>query len=535
MHRTQVYPPFALNCIHGHRRAAFAMPAKDLRLLRRSLLGKLSQSSGVALPPEGILNAPARVLQFGTGRFLRAFADWMLQRAAAQGAYRGRAILVQSTGAASVESLHRQDCLYTVAIRGAMDGHHQEEFEVVGSVASAFVATLEWAGVLATAAYPNLNVVISNTTEVGLTPDERDAPNDAPPRSFPGKLTAWLYRRYTELGPGPASRALVLPCELLENNGELLRAAVEQTAARWDLPTEFAVWLRERVAFCNTLVDRIVTGYPPPDQLAEIEGRLGYRDALLDLCEPYHLWAIQAEDDVRALFPLHQAGLQVIYAANIIPHRERKLRLLNGTHTLMAPMACLLGHTYVCDAMDDPLTAAWAERLLMDELVPTLPHSRTELMEYAETVLARFRNPYLRHRWEDILQNTTAKIRIRVVPSLLAYAAASGRTPTLAALGLAAWIVLILGLDPASTTPTFAGPSGSVELRDREAADLRRRIRPPVRLEDVRGLVRRLLAARGTWDADLAVVPGMVDAVSAAVADTMQHGPRAAMQMRVRL
>ena len=498
--------------------------AEQTKRLCIDLLRSQDIPQHVVRPPEALLTAPVRVLQFGTGRFLRAFTDWMLQRASAQDVLHARAAVVQSTPAGAYDKLVCQDGLFTVVERGISDGGLREAFEIVGSIASAIDASTQWPAVLDLAADPQVNVVVSNTTEVGIKTSPDDALDAAPPRSYPAKLTAWLWRRFQTLGNAPESALLVLPCELVDNNGDLLRSAVEELAVRWELPTEFLQWLNGRVSFCNTLVDRIVTGFPPTDELADIEARLGYRDDLLDVCEPYHLWAIQADPEAAEMFPLDQAGLNVVFTSNVVPYRDRKVRLLNGSHSLMSPAACLAGCTYVRDTMNHPTLSLWVRRLLFEELVPSLPYPRAELNEYAESVLRRFSNPYVRHRHEDILVNTAVKLRTRVVPSILSHAARTGQPPRLVAFGYAAWIALLLESKERAEVLTFSGPCGMVSVRDPLAVELRRRLGDASGREGVSSAVRSLLADRSVWDADLCAVPGFVDEVAGTAFDIRLRG-----------
>ncbi|MGQ9524532.1 MAG: tagaturonate reductase [Armatimonadota bacterium] len=503
--------------------------AEHRKGLCMDLLRSHSIPPHVTRPPEHLLSAPVKVLQFGTGRFLRAFADWMLQRASSQGVYHARAVVIQSTSAGAHDTLVRQDGLFTVVERGIDDGGLREMFEIVGSIASAVDASSQWPAALELAANPQVNVVVSNTTEVGIAAAPDDALDAVPPKSYPAKLTAWLWRRFQAVGSVPESAVLVLPCELVDNNGDLLRSAVEGLAARWKLPIEFLQWLNDRVSFCNTLVDRIVTGFPPADELADIQAKLGYQDDLLNMCEPYHLWAIQADPDSADMFPLHKADLNVVFTSDVTPYRNRKVRLLNGSHSLMSPAACLAGCTYVRDTVGHPLLSVWVRRMLFEELVPSLPYPRAELIDYAETVLRRFANPYLRHRHEDILVNTAVKLRTRVVPTVVAHAARTGAPPRLVAFGYAAWITLLLESRPEGEVLVFAGPCGRVSVRDPLAVELRRRAGDAFGPDEVRSVVHSLLADRSVWDADLCAVPGFADEVAGMVLDIRSRGIEAAL------
>lgn len=505
-----------------------------MKQLSRDLVRSGGLPNFVAAPPSALLNAPIRVLQFGTGRFLRAFTDWMLQRASAEGVYHGRAALVQSTRSGTVPQLRRQDNLFTVAIAGPASEEHPYTFEVVGSVGSAFEAESQWGEILKLAELPDVDVVVSNTTEVGIALSPNDVLESSPPPSFPGKLTAWLWHRFRALGNADESRVLVLPCELIDNNGDVLRACVEELAHRWQLPLSFVQWLRGRVTFCNTLVDRIVTGFPADDELVVIETMLGYKDELLNVCEPYHLWAVQAGPDAAERFPLHRADLNVIYTSDVTPYRDKKVRLLNGTHSLTAPVAALAGCVFVRDAMKHPLVSAWMRKMLMSELAVSLAYPKDEVEQYAESVLERFGNPNLRHRYEHILTNTLVKLRIRVVPSVISYAAKNGRGPDMVAFGFASLIAAVSSGERRDDAVVFQTPSGPVSMRDPEAAHLREALRPEVRTEDAHGLAGRLLSDRQLWGADLSAVPGFARAVGDALADILALGVEGALEKLLR-
>ncbi|MGC8834517.1 MAG: tagaturonate reductase, partial [Armatimonadota bacterium] len=388
--------------------------------------------------------------------------------------------------------------------------------------------------ILKLAELPGVDVVVSNTTEVGIAVSPNDAFESSPPESFPGKLAAWLWHRFRTLGDADESQVLVLPCELIDNNGDVLQACVEELAHRWELPLSFAQWLRGKVTFCNTLVDRIVTGFPLYDELEAIEVLLGYKDELLNVCEPYHLWAVQAGPDTAERFPLHKAGLNVIYTSNITPYRDKKVRLLNGTHSLTAPVAVLAGCVFVRDAVKHPLVSAWMRKMLMTELAASLTYPRDEVEQYAVSVLERFGNPNLRHRWEHILTNTLVKLRIRVVPSVISYAAKNGRSPDLVAFGFAGLIAAVSRGERHGDAVVFPTPLGTASMRDPEAAQLCGALSPAVCSEDAYGLADRLLSDQRLWGADLSVVPGFARAVGGALADICTLGVEGALDKLLR-
>mgnify|MGYP002778361334 CR=1 FL=1 len=430
---------------------------------------------------------PVRVLQFGTGMLLRALPLALLDQANRAGHRAGRALLVQSTGGPAAATLAAQDGLYTLLARGLVDGAPVDEARLVGSVAAALPADGAWAAIVATATDPALRACVSNVTEGAFRLDERDAEaarrhaDGRAPRAFVGKLAALVHARFEALGDGAPS-LVAIPTELVDDNGPVLQAMLHEVAAHFPRPDAFRRWLDARVACCSSLVDRITTGAPAPDEEEGLSRRLGYRDALLTVTEPFAFWAVEGDPArLHEALPIDvAAGDAVRYAPSIADARERKLRLLNGAHTTLAPLALLLGHATVAAAMADARVATLLARLLDDELVPTLATvAPDDAHRFARAVRDRFANPSLAHAWRVIVQNQSIKLRVRVAPALRAQLA-QGRTPLVLALGLAAhWARLrhegASDADPAAADAQahLAGvAAGDVEAMMRAAAAL---------------------------------------------------------------
>jgi tagaturonate reductase len=359
---------------------------------------------------------PETVLQFGAGRFLRAFADLFIHQANAQGQAVGRVAVVQSTGDDRAGGLNRQGGRYHVIVRGLEAGAVVDRVEPVESVSRAVVASAQWDDVLALARSPQLKLILSNTTEAGYGLDPADHPGDAPPRSFPAKLLAVLRARFEAGLPG----LTVVPCELREHNADVLQGLTAQLARDWALPATFQAWLAGSCVWLNTLVDRIVTGPPREHPLLS-------QDAMLTVCEPYALWAIQ--DKPRAWrFLTHPA---VVWARDVQPYFLRKVRILNGAHTALVIRARGRGFTTVREAVSDPELAAWLERLLFEEVVPTLEGRVEGPKEFARQVLERFRNPFLEHKLADIAVHHESKVQVRLTPTRAEYLERFGRAPPL--------------------------------------------------------------------------------------------------------
>lgn len=501
-----------------------AAPGESLPTLSPTLLRESPpRPAGLLLPPEGYEAWPESVVQFGTGAFLRGFVEYFLDEAARTGGTRGRVVMVGSTGSGRDRVIAEQGGLYTLCMRGREKGEVRDEKRVIGVVSRALSAATEWEAVLACARSPDLRLVFSNTTEVGIVLDPDDDPEAAPPRSFPGKLTRFLWERARATGFDPAAGVVVVPCELVESNGELLREMVLELAVRWELGTEFRRWVLEAVSFCNTLVDRIVPGTPAPAQHAELEAELGYRDALLTVSEHYGLFVVEGDDALRARLGFAEVP-GVVVTRDVAPYRERKVRLLNGGHTVMVPAALLAGCTTVREAMEHPVIGRFLRRALLDEVVPTLDAPGSA--EFAEGVLDRFANPFVEHELIDITLHGTAKMKVRVVPSILRYADRFGRVPQALACGFAAHLLFLRGdLHRDRKEAGLRVPEDGAAGRIGHLWDGLESGGPQLAER-----VRDVCAEVELWDADLCHVPGFVLTVSRFLETALESGVEVALE-----
>ena len=429
---------------------------------------------------------PIRVVQFGEGNFLRAFVDYMLDIANEKGCFDGNILIVKPIAFGTLERFERQDNLYTVMLRGRADGKTIEDERLITSIAGTASPHDDPDCLAELAKIDTLQYIVSNTTEAGiaLTGDEQLA--DRPAMSFPGKLTQLLYARFNHFNGAADKGVTMLPVELIEANGKKLKECVLKLAEKWNLGEGFTKWLNESCRFCSTLVDRIVTGHPK--EAAEICERLGYQDELLDVGEPFGLWVVECDDPEKLAeeLPLHKAGLPVIYTDNQKPYRERKVRILNGAHTSTVAHAMLSGIGTVGEALADPDMRAFMRQSVFEEILPTLDLPREELTGYAEDVLRRFANPYIRHEWAAISLNSVSKFRVRVLPSLLEYERRFGRWPHNLTFSLARLIEL---------------------YRTREVNDDPRAVR---RLKE--GTLREILSDETLWGQDISRLEGPVSA-----------------------
>lgn len=350
------------------------------------------------------------ILQFGTGNFLRGFVDYFVDSMNKQGLYGGKIIVVSPTDSKTVSKINQQNGKYNLIIRGLENGNpicKRTETEAISRAVNPYASFEEY---LHIAHNPDLRFVISNTTEAGIAFDEKCKLTDQPASSFPGKLTQLLYERYKAKLLG----VTVFACELIDNNGQQLKKCVLEYARLWKLESEFIYWLENENTFCNTLVDRIVTGYPK-DEAESIFLEIGYRDELLDTAEPYHLWAI--EGDFEKDLPLQKAGFNVIWTNDIRPYKKMKVRILNGAHTALVFPSLLCGIETVGESLKDEQLNAFLHQCLFKYILPNLPDN-DKAKDFAAAVLERFANPYIQHLWKSISLNSVSKFKARVLPTV---------------------------------------------------------------------------------------------------------------------
>lgn len=373
--------------------------------------------------------APERILQFGGGNFLRGFVDWMIDKLNKEGLFNGSVVVVKPTEKGEYKTLNDQDGLFHVVLDGIRDGESETEITLVESVSRTIQPYREWDDFLVTARHPGMRYIVSNTTEAGIAFSEKDSFDDEPPREFPAKLTRWLYERFQYFSGSDTRGCLVLPCELIENNGTVLREIVLQYIAHWNLGPEFEKWVLDHNYFYDTLVDRIVSGYPT-DRADEINELTGYQDKLLVAGELYHSWVISGHPILQSEWPFDQTDLNVKFVGNLSDYRELKVRILNGAHTALVPVGYLAGYRTVDACLEDKLIAKYLTKLLHEEIKPTLSNLPTdEVDKFIAQVLDRFRNPVLAHQLLDISLNSISKFKTRLLPSLQDYVARLNAPP----------------------------------------------------------------------------------------------------------
>jgi tagaturonate reductase len=398
----------------------------------------------IDVPDEKLFHLPEKILQFGTGVLLRGLCDYIVHQANKRGLFNGRIVVVKSTDAGDTKAFEEQDNLYTVCVRGVDQGRIVQENIICSSISRVLSAKKQWNEILEMAGDPDLRVIISNTTEVGLQL-VKESINEGVPSSFPAKLLAVLYRRFQKMGNSKGSEIVVIPTELVSNNGKVLLSIVNELSEFNGLATNFRSWLDERITFCNSLVDRIVTKDPGEKLLENIQAQLGYSDELLTMCEDYYLWAIEGDRHVADILSFAADGEGVFVKPDIDIYKFLKLHLLNGTHTLSAPLAYLSGFEMVKDGTGDPTFFSYIRNLMTTDIARAIPYaiSDPEIQSFCAKVLDRFSNPYLQHRWINITLQNTMKMKMRNVPVLLRYRELYGKAPRFMAIGFAAYLLFM--------------------------------------------------------------------------------------------
>lgn len=387
---------------------------------------------------------PERIVQFGGGNFLRAFADWIIQELNEQTDFASSVVIVKPAEQGKYESLEAQDGLFHVHLQGIQSSQLVSRSKLITCVNRTVYPYQDYGSYLELAAQPQIRFIISNVTEAGIAYVENDQQGDSPPSSFPAKLTAFLYHRFQIFAGDSTRGCIILPTELVESNGDCIREMVLRYAEQWRLVAGFSQWIRQHNIFCNTLVDRIVPGYPAA-QSEQILESLGYDDRLLVMGEPYHSWIIEAPDSLKQEFPVHKTNLNVKIVDDADPFRETKVRILNGVHTSMVALGYLTGLEEVREAVEHTALGRFLHDLVYQEIIPSMDLPTAELRQFAGDVFDRFRNPYIHHRLLSIAQNSTSKIKSRVIPSIESYAHKFNKPPERLTFAFAAFIQFYKG------------------------------------------------------------------------------------------
>lgn len=466
---------------------------------------------------------PERIIQFGEGNFLRAFVDWQIDLLNEHTDLNAGVVIVRPIASDFPPSLSTQDGLYTTIIRGLNEkGEAVSDARLIRSVNREISAYADYDEFLRLAHNPDIRFVFSNTTEAGISYHAGDRFDDAPAVSYPAKLTRLLFERFSHFAGAADKGWVIIPCELIDYNGEALRELVLRYAREWALPAAFAAWLAEANTFCSTLVDRIVTGYPR-DEAEQIETQLGYNDAFLDTAEHFYLFVIQGPKSLAAELRLDKLPLNVLIVDDIKPYKERKVAILNGAHTALVPVAWQAGLDTVGEAMNDVEVCAFVEKAIYQEIIPVLDLPRDELESFASAVTGRFRNPYIKHQLLSIALNGMTKFRTRILPQLLAGQKQSGKLPPRLTFALAALIAFYRGERNGEVYPVQDDAEWIARFQKLWAQHRDGQL-------STQDLVTSVLSVESHWQQDLTQVLGLTAQVTANLDAILRDGMRSAVK-----
>jgi len=468
------------------------------------------------------IERPIKVLQYGEGNFLRGFVDEMIDIANEKGVFDGNILVVKPISFGNLEAFQRQDNQYTLLLRGMENGEKEERVRCITSIGDAVDCIEDYESYEKYYTLDTLRFIVSNTTEAGIVFDETDVYEAKPPKTYPGKLTKLLHKRYEHYKGDSSKGLIIIPCELIENNGPALKKCVLQYSELWGLGEAFTHWIEDSCIFCSTLVDRIVTGYPR-DEVQSLYEQLGYEDALLDTGELFALWVIESEKPINEELPLDQAGLPVIFTDNQKPYRERKVRILNGAHTSFVLASYLAGNDTVGESMSDAEIREFMKQTIFDEIIPTLTLPKQELLDFAHAVIERFENPFIRHALLSISLNSVSKWKARCLPSFKEYVQQYDKLPEHLTFSLAA--LLLFYKSNEKRNGVLIGKRGSDEysIQDDEAV-----------LEffaahselPTREYVEKFLSNTKFLGEDLTIYNGLVDKISTYINEVEMNGIR---------
>lgn len=455
-------------------------------------------------------DAPVKVLQFGEGNFLRAFVDYWFDLANEKAGWNGKCCLVQPIAPGLAKMINEQEGLYTLYLRGSENGQKVDDKRVISSVSSCLnpYEKADYDKMMEVAESDSLEIIVSNTTEAGIQYDPSCKQDDCPPASFPAKLTQVLLRRYQAGKPG----VIMLACELIDNNGKELLKCVNQYIDQWGLEDGFKKYVNEDCTFCGSLVDRIVPGrIRDTEEVKALDAKNGYEDPLTDVGEVFGVWVIEGDEKLNDVLPFKKAGLmdKVFVVPDMSPYKKRKVRILNGAHTGFVLGAYLAGENIVRDCMNDDVIKGFMNKMLYDEVIPTLPLDKDDLLKFAAAVSDRFNNPFVNHELMSISLNSTSKWKARNMPSFLEYIKEKKELPVCLTMSLAAYIAFysndiqsltdagLVCRRPAGNEYTVSDDRWVLEFYNDHKADT------------AEELVHAVLTNEKMWDQDLTQIEGL--------------------------
>ena len=463
-------------------------------------------------------NYTEKVIQFGEGNFLRAFIEWIIWKTNQKTDFNASVVVVQPIDRGMVDMLNEQDGLYHLNLQGILDGKPVDSVDLIDVISRGINPYRDFQDYLKLAEQLEMRFIVSNTTEAGIAFDPSCKFTDAPASSYPGKLVQLLYHRYEHFKGDMGKGFIIFPCELIFENGKHLKECIRQYIELWKLGEDFSNWFEKACGVYSTLVDRIVPGYPR-DNAAELCERVGYDDHLLDKGEIFHLWVVEAPKEIEKEFPADKAGLNVLFVPSEAPYHERKVTLLNGPHTVLAPVGYLSGLNTVRECCEDETIGAFLHKVMFDELLPTLNLPEEELRKFASAVLERFVNPFVKHFVTSIMLNAFPKFKTRDLPGLKTYLERKGELPKGIVLGLAAICTYYKG-----------GKRGDDEIVVNDDEAIKKLLVDLWATEDVEAVAKGVLGAEFIWDEDLNKIPGLTGMLAIDLALIQREGMRAAVK-----
>lgn len=463
---------------------------------------------------------PIKIMQFGEGNFLRAFVDWIIQNLNDAGAINASVAVVQPMPFGRVKELSEQDGLYTLRLEGIDKGEKVKASRVIDVIGDLINPFEQYEHYLSYGESEDLQIIISNTTEAGIAVDPTDTDFSVCPKSYPGKLLALLKRRYDKFNGDESKGLAIIPCELIDDNGDELYRCLTELARINKMDEKFISWFQTACHFTSTLVDRIVPGYPR-NEIENIQAETGYIDNNVVKGEIFHLWVLKKEPFVQKVLPADSTGLNVIFADDIHPYKQRKVKILNGSHTAMVPVAYLAGIDTVGESVNDPVIGKYVHDFIFNEVNPTINLPQDQMVAFANSVIERYKNPFIRHELMSIALNSTTKFRTRILPTLTDYVRITGKLPLHVCFSFAALVLFHKG------------------KRGEEAIALKD---DPAYLEywaklwaefngDYTALAKKALGWADAWGMDMnAVHPDMTATVAAYLSDMDKNGVKAAVE-----
>lgn len=462
-----------------------------------------------------------KVIQIGEGNFLRAFVEWIIQKTNQKTDFNGSVVAVQPRAGGKIKNLTDQDCLYHVNIQGLdSDGNAVDTVELIDVISRGIDPYKNFDDYLQLAEQPEVRFVVSNTTEAGITFDSACKFTDKPAASYPGKLVQLLHHRYEYFKGDTSKGFIILPCELIFHNGKQLKECILQYIDHWNLGADFKNWFETACPVYSTLVDRIVPGFPK-DNADAIKARIGFDDNQLVVGEVYHLWVIEAPESLSAEFPADKAGLNVKFVLSEAPYHERKVTLLNGPHTVLSPVGYLSGLNTVRECCEDALVGRFIDKVMLDELLPTLNLPQDELTKFASDVKNRFKNPYVKHFVISIMLNSFPKFKTRDLPALKIYLDRKGSLPKCIVLGLAAICTYYKG-----------GKRGDDLITPNDAPEILALLKSIWTTNNTAEVAKGVLGAADLiWGEDLNKIPGLTEMLTEDLDIIQKNGMRGAVEM----